>query len=101
MPAVSTSSPAPQFGPNEWLVEEMYEQFLSDPSSVDPAWHDFFADYKPTQRATSQAVPTTKLREEAAAANGQVGVGPRQGVGMNTVSAPAATATVPKPPPAP
>src|SRR5436305_9491431 len=29
----------------------MYEQFLADPSSVDPAWHDFFADYKPTQRA--------------------------------------------------
>jgi 2-oxoglutarate decarboxylase len=48
---VSSSSPASQFGPNEWLVEEMYEQFLADPSSVDPAWHDFFADYKPTQRA--------------------------------------------------
>jgi 2-oxoglutarate decarboxylase len=30
----------------------MYEHFLVDPSSVDPAWHDFFADYKPTQRAT-------------------------------------------------
>jgi 2-oxoglutarate decarboxylase len=46
-----SSSTASQFGPNEWLVEEMYEQFLADPSSVDPAWHDFFADYKPTQRA--------------------------------------------------
>ena len=43
---MSSSSPASQFGPNEWLVEEMYEQFLADPSSVDPAWHDFFADYK-------------------------------------------------------
>ncbi|WP_234995903.1 multifunctional oxoglutarate decarboxylase/oxoglutarate dehydrogenase thiamine pyrophosphate-binding subunit/dihydrolipoyllysine-residue succinyltransferase subunit [Streptoalloteichus hindustanus] len=29
----------------------MYEKFLADPSSVDPAWHDFFADYKPTQKA--------------------------------------------------
>ncbi|MEV0678170.1 multifunctional oxoglutarate decarboxylase/oxoglutarate dehydrogenase thiamine pyrophosphate-binding subunit/dihydrolipoyllysine-residue succinyltransferase subunit [Actinosynnema sp. NPDC050436] len=48
---MSSSSPASQFGPNEWLVEEMYEQFLSDPSSVDPAWHDFFADYKSTQRS--------------------------------------------------
>ncbi len=46
-----SSSTASQFGSNEWLVEEMYEQFLADPSSVDPAWHDFFADYKPTQRA--------------------------------------------------
>jgi 2-oxoglutarate decarboxylase len=49
------SSTASQFGPNEWLVEEMYEQFLNDPSSVDPAWHDFFADYKPTQRAAEAA----------------------------------------------
>lgn len=48
-----TTSPASQFGPNEWLIEEMYEQFLSDPSSVDAAWHDFFADYKPTLTATS------------------------------------------------
>ncbi|ASO22435.1 2-oxoglutarate decarboxylase [Actinoalloteichus hoggarensis] len=47
---MSSSTPASQFGPNEWLVEEMYEQFLTNPSSVDPAWHDFFADYKPTQR---------------------------------------------------
>ncbi|MCP2258734.1 2-oxoglutarate dehydrogenase E1 component (EC 1.2.4.2) [Streptoalloteichus tenebrarius] len=37
----------------------MYEKFLADPSSVDPAWHDFFADYKPTQRAAAgtQAKP--------------------------------------------
>jgi multifunctional 2-oxoglutarate metabolism enzyme len=46
---VSGSSPASQFGPNEWLIEEMYERFLADPASVDAAWHDFFADYKPTQ----------------------------------------------------
>jgi len=43
----STSSPASQFGPNEWLVEEMYQRFLEDPSTVDPAWHEFFADYRP------------------------------------------------------
>ncbi|MGH3519780.1 MAG: 2-oxoglutarate dehydrogenase E1 subunit family protein, partial [Haloechinothrix sp.] len=46
---MSSSSPASQFGPNEWLVEEMYERFLDDPTSVDAAWHDFFADFKPTQ----------------------------------------------------
>ncbi|MFL6143642.1 MAG: multifunctional oxoglutarate decarboxylase/oxoglutarate dehydrogenase thiamine pyrophosphate-binding subunit/dihydrolipoyllysine-residue succinyltransferase subunit, partial [Labedaea sp.] len=68
---MSTTSPASQFGPNEWLVEEMYEQFLADPSSVDAAWHDFFADYKPTPRAPSQSVATTKAKESAAA-NGQV-----------------------------
>jgi len=52
---VSSSSPASQFGQNEWLVEEMYEQFLDDPASVDPAWHDFFADYKPADRTANKA----------------------------------------------
>ena len=46
---MSSSSPASQFGPNEWLIEEMYEQYLQDPASVDAAWHEFFADYKPGQ----------------------------------------------------
>ena len=35
------------FGPNEWLVDEMYEQFLNDPGSVSPSWQEFFADYVP------------------------------------------------------
>ena len=47
MPSSSMSSQAGQFGPNEWLVEEMYQRFLDDPTAVDPAWHDFFADYRP------------------------------------------------------
>ncbi|KAA9155939.1 multifunctional oxoglutarate decarboxylase/oxoglutarate dehydrogenase thiamine pyrophosphate-binding subunit/dihydrolipoyllysine-residue succinyltransferase subunit [Amycolatopsis acidicola] len=51
---MSSSSPASQFGPNEWLVEEMYDQFLADPSSVDAAWHDFFSDFKPTQTAETK-----------------------------------------------
>src|SRR5947209_5664735 len=25
----------------------MYQQFLADPDSVDQAWHEFFADYRP------------------------------------------------------
>jgi multifunctional 2-oxoglutarate metabolism enzyme len=61
---VSSSSSASQFGPNEWLVEEMYDQFLADPSSVDPAWHDFFADFKPTQRT---ATSTSSVNGNAAA----------------------------------
>ncbi|MFD7735328.1 2-oxo acid dehydrogenase subunit E2, partial [Kitasatospora phosalacinea] len=43
---VNSSSPS-AFGPNEWLVDEMYQQYLRDPSSVDRAWQDLFADYKP------------------------------------------------------
>jgi multifunctional 2-oxoglutarate metabolism enzyme len=33
-------------GPNAWLVDEMYEQYLDDPASVSESWRDFFADYK-------------------------------------------------------
>ena len=55
MPSSSMSSQAGQFGPNEWLVEEMYQRFLDDPTAVDPAWHDFFADYRPGDGDTAPA----------------------------------------------
>ncbi|AYN39467.1 multifunctional oxoglutarate decarboxylase/oxoglutarate dehydrogenase thiamine pyrophosphate-binding subunit/dihydrolipoyllysine-residue succinyltransferase subunit [Streptomyces dangxiongensis] len=45
-------NPAAAFGPNEWLVDEIYQQYLQDPNSVDRAWWDFFADYKPGAPAT-------------------------------------------------
>ncbi|HTX28300.1 MAG TPA: multifunctional oxoglutarate decarboxylase/oxoglutarate dehydrogenase thiamine pyrophosphate-binding subunit/dihydrolipoyllysine-residue succinyltransferase subunit [Streptosporangiaceae bacterium] len=37
------------FGANEWLVEELYQKYLADPSSVDRAWWSFFADYAPAR----------------------------------------------------
>ena len=52
------AGPAPhtaaEFGPNEWLVDEIYQQYLRDPASVDKAWWDFFADYQPSDGSTSQ-----------------------------------------------
>ncbi|MET0727359.1 MAG: multifunctional oxoglutarate decarboxylase/oxoglutarate dehydrogenase thiamine pyrophosphate-binding subunit/dihydrolipoyllysine-residue succinyltransferase subunit [Acidimicrobiales bacterium] len=41
-PAASSSA----LGPNAWLVDEMHEQYLADPSSVSESWRDFFADYE-------------------------------------------------------
>ncbi|RYV50160.1 multifunctional oxoglutarate decarboxylase/oxoglutarate dehydrogenase thiamine pyrophosphate-binding subunit/dihydrolipoyllysine-residue succinyltransferase subunit [Pengzhenrongella frigida] len=35
-----------EFGANEWLVDELYEQYIKDKNSVDPAWWEFFQDYK-------------------------------------------------------
>ncbi len=48
------------FGQNEWLVEEMYRKFRDDPSSVDPSWHEFLADYNPEPAAkpAPAAAPT-------------------------------------------
>ncbi len=37
-----TPAPSSDFGANEWLVEEMYEQFQRDPGSVDPTWASYF-----------------------------------------------------------
>jgi 2-oxoglutarate dehydrogenase E1 component len=34
-------------GANEWLVDEMFDQYRSDPESVSESWREFFADYRP------------------------------------------------------
>ncbi|HUI03912.1 MAG TPA: 2-oxo acid dehydrogenase subunit E2, partial [Acidimicrobiales bacterium] len=45
----TVTSPAPggAFGPNAWLVDDMYAQYRADPSSVSESWREFFADYAP------------------------------------------------------
>ena len=102
-----SSSTASQFGPNEWLVEEMYEQFLADPSSVDPAWHDFFADYKPTQRAAgvgdNVAQPTGSAANEVATVMKTATIAPPPAVNGQrpTATPPKAAPSTPKPPATP
>ncbi len=75
--AKSDSTSAPDgFGPNEWMVDEIYQQYLADRHSVDPAWWDFFADYKPNERAAAAAAGARDAASAAAtppaATNGQV-----------------------------
>ena len=53
--AASTYGSGGQFGTNEWLVEEMYQRFLDNPETVDPAWHEFFADYRPDTDEPAEA----------------------------------------------
>src|SRR5437762_7926918 len=61
-------------GPNEWLVDEMYEQYLADPKSVSPSWQEFFADYRRDQHEpvatvapATVAPPTTEAAPKKAA----------------------------------
>ncbi|MDI3417134.1 multifunctional oxoglutarate decarboxylase/oxoglutarate dehydrogenase thiamine pyrophosphate-binding subunit/dihydrolipoyllysine-residue succinyltransferase subunit [Streptomyces luteolus] len=61
-------NPAAAFGPNEWLVDEIYQQYLQDPNSVDRAWWDFFADYKPGGATATPAQPTQAPATGTAAA---------------------------------
>ena len=70
MPEPTQGNPLEAFGANEWLVDEMYEQYQRDPESVDRAWWDFFKTYgngaapadaaaeKPAAAATAQATAT-------------------------------------------
>ncbi|MCK9795769.1 multifunctional oxoglutarate decarboxylase/oxoglutarate dehydrogenase thiamine pyrophosphate-binding subunit/dihydrolipoyllysine-residue succinyltransferase subunit [Isoptericola sp. 4D.3] len=60
---------ASAFGANEWLVDELYEQYLKDKSSVDPAWWDFFADYEPDESrngAAADAEPAPRAASQPA-----------------------------------
>src|SRR5215510_5913397 len=45
------------FGANEWLVDELYQRYLADPSSVAMEWWNFFADYQPPAAPGSPAPP--------------------------------------------
>ena len=58
------SQPLTDFGPNEWLVEELYQKYLEDRNSVDKAWWNFFADYKPAESAGSKSGGAAKAQNE-------------------------------------
>ena len=79
MSSQSQSSDLEAFGANEWLVEELYEQYQKDKNSVDAAWQEFFATYQPgkggpetsakangsaSQSADTQQAPGTVPRAE-------------------------------------
>ena len=60
----TTEPSAGKFGANSWLVEEMYEQFRSDPGSVSEAWQEFFEDYKtiaPPKAPAAAAAPVAAV----------------------------------------
>ncbi|MFE4948468.1 multifunctional oxoglutarate decarboxylase/oxoglutarate dehydrogenase thiamine pyrophosphate-binding subunit/dihydrolipoyllysine-residue succinyltransferase subunit [Leifsonia sp. NPDC056665] len=47
-----------EFGANEWLVEELYEQFLRDRNSVDKSWWPILENYKPTIKDSEASTPS-------------------------------------------
>src|SRR4051794_38476980 len=72
----------------------MYQQYLSDPSSVDQAWHEFFADYRP-----GSPVGGAVRQEPAVSPNGPATVKPSDAPARPPAAAPApaepAAATAP------
>jgi len=86
----TSSDPLAAFGPNEWLVDELYQQFQQDPSKVDRAWWDFFADYQPagSKGSPHYEVPATRTTpDETTPATGSEPV-PRAAPAAAPASAP-------------
>ena len=59
------------FGPNEWLVDELYQRYLADPGSVDMAWWNFFADYSPPVGSVAARAAREQGQPDQASAPGQ------------------------------
>ncbi len=45
-------------GVNAWLVEEMYQSYRADPSSVSESWREFFADYRSPMPVPASPTPS-------------------------------------------
>ncbi|HET9731546.1 MAG TPA: multifunctional oxoglutarate decarboxylase/oxoglutarate dehydrogenase thiamine pyrophosphate-binding subunit/dihydrolipoyllysine-residue succinyltransferase subunit [Acidimicrobiales bacterium] len=56
------------FGPNAWLVDEMFERYRSDPESVSENWREFFADYRRGDEGRRPSPPPAQSAPAAAEA---------------------------------
>ncbi|CAB4748228.1 unannotated protein [freshwater metagenome] len=106
-PGSSTSTGSSEvshdFGANEWLVEEMFEQYQKDPGSVDPSWKAYFdsrkggngsngsapAKAQPQQAAAKAPAPAAQAEPAKAASNG---AGTPEGTDKPAAQAPAPVA---------
>ncbi len=86
-----TAERAPgSFGPNAWLVEDMYDRFLADPGAVSESWREFFADYHPAP------VPAPAIARAPVAPQREPAPGAEQ-TAMPTPAAPPTTAAPARP----
>jgi multifunctional 2-oxoglutarate metabolism enzyme len=86
---------AQDFGANDWLVDEMYEQYLQDPSSVDPAWVEYFKTNKPGSPAASNSSAPQGSASQSSLANKGVPPIPKAQQQAVAPSAPAPVAAAP------
>ena len=56
---MAQTDPTSDFGANDWLIDEMFEQYQGDPASVDPSWVAYFSSrgMVPTSPATAPPAP--------------------------------------------
>ncbi|WP_070377747.1 multifunctional oxoglutarate decarboxylase/oxoglutarate dehydrogenase thiamine pyrophosphate-binding subunit/dihydrolipoyllysine-residue succinyltransferase subunit [Rhodococcus sp. WMMA185] len=83
-----SSSSTSQFGQNQWLVDEMYQRFQDDPSSVDASWHEFLTDYSPETASKAGAANGHGTAEAAATAAPSASTSTPQASAPKTAPAP-------------
>ncbi|WP_425310863.1 multifunctional oxoglutarate decarboxylase/oxoglutarate dehydrogenase thiamine pyrophosphate-binding subunit/dihydrolipoyllysine-residue succinyltransferase subunit [Ammonicoccus fulvus] len=68
MVAIVPEQEQSDFGANDWLLEEMYERYQADPSSVDPQWVAYFKANATEGNGARAKQPTAKPTESKPAA---------------------------------
>jgi multifunctional 2-oxoglutarate metabolism enzyme len=103
LPTDSNESTTTAMGPNAWLVDEMYEQYLAEPTSVSESWRDFFADYRRDTDHHAPPAPRGQAAAPGSAGNGAAVTAPAAPAARNLAPAPAPAppASTPAPAPAP
>ena len=62
----STSAPTEaDFGANDWLLEEMYEQYTADPDSVDETWAEYFKTHGAPVTGDGDGAATVEQQPQA------------------------------------
>lgn len=85
---------APEFGPNQWLVDALHEQWTEDPTSVDPSWAEFFRSRStPAERGVGTA--SGPAAEEAAPSAASAPAEPPSPTAPEEPAAPATSAPSP------
>ena len=86
-------------GPNAWLVDDLYEKYLNDPTSVSATWQEFFATYQrsplPSVAAVSAAPTTAAAAARPAASAVDESATPLRGAAARIVSNMNASLSVP------
>ncbi|WP_292693455.1 MULTISPECIES: multifunctional oxoglutarate decarboxylase/oxoglutarate dehydrogenase thiamine pyrophosphate-binding subunit/dihydrolipoyllysine-residue succinyltransferase subunit [unclassified Microbacterium] len=96
---VGTSSEG-EFGANEWLVDELYEQFKVDKHSVDKAWWPILEAYHPVVDGSAAAAPPPSPSAQAAPTEPKPVTAPIPVVGQAPVARTTAKPAKPQPIPA-
>ena len=96
-----TSAPTEtDFGANDWLLEEMYEQYSKDPSSVDETWAEYFKAHG-TPRFDSGDGAETEIQQPQLRGTAEARADSGEPIATTAAPAPAPAQASPAAPPQP